>query len=81
MTKCQICGGPLDERAAVDDCKFCMKDVGDPEYQDVGERPELKQIRDFDFGGTISEETKQALKDIDKNTQYAIMNAHKMWCD
>ena len=41
----------------------------------------LKRIKDFDFGRTISEETKENIKAIDNNTRYAIMNAHKIWCD
>lgn len=45
------------------------------------ERAGLKQIRDFDFGSTVSEETMENIKAIDKNIQSAIMNAHKMFVD
>jgi hypothetical protein len=45
------------------------------------ERAGLKQIRDFDIGNNISEETLENIKAIDNNTKYAMMNAHKMWCD
>ena len=44
-------------------------------------RADLKVIRDFDIGATVSEETMENIKAIDKNIQYAMMNAHKMWCD
>lgn len=41
----------------------------------------LKRIYDFDFGKSISEETQQRIKEIDNNSRYAIMNAHKIWSD
>lgn len=45
------------------------------------ERAGLKEIRDFDIGATISEETQKNIKAIDDNIRYAIMNSNKIWCD
>ena len=45
------------------------------------ERAGLKQIRDFDIGEKISEETEKNLKTIDDNIRYALMNGDKFYCD
>ena len=59
-------------------CRCCTaQDFREREMERAG----LKQIRDFDIGNDISEETMENIKAIDRNIQYARMNAHKMWCD
>jgi hypothetical protein len=47
----------------------------------INDLPKLKKIKDFDFGSTVSEDTKKNIKAIDDNIRYAMMNAHKIWCD
>ncbi len=44
-------------------------------------RAGLKEIRNFDIGATVSEETQKNIKAIEDNTRYAMMNAHKIFSD
>jgi len=72
-------------------CDVCMVTENSPKAalpctQSYGKDPiqisSLAEMKHFVvFGDDISEETKENIKAIDKNIQYAIMNAHKIWCD
>lgn len=53
--------------------------LSDETKRKISETKRMKRLQNF--GSTVSKETMENIKAIDKNIQTAIMNAHKMWCD
>ena len=56
---------------------FVCKKCGCAEFSAAARLP----CTPIDIGATISEETQKNIKAIEDNTRYAMMNAHKFWCD
>jgi len=78
---CELCNIADIHPDASEPCSEWVKNLKPGDWGSWYSPNRLRTIKDCDIGKDLSEETKQALKEIDNNIRNAIMNAHKIWCD